>query len=726
MSTGNVTRTQEIKSPGASMIADSGINHNDGSLLNNTLFVTGRYLKGIQLNGGNQSVSAYNNNDSLSLTDSVTIDLWMKPYATDALRVLVAKDKEGYPALGNYVLRIADGRLQFGYSVLTSGTDTFVDTWIGTTKQVIFTNRWYRVIASHKFGSASKPKIWVNNVEQTMGNWQFNDNIDFAQLPYTTPDNFSIGSTTSFDSNFSGILDELKIYNKQYSDPDFASGLISSWSFDTNTRPKCTYEGRFDFGMQAKFLKLNKVTEQSEGFTEMEFGYEVSTHIDSASLKIFTDKGDSIFETALNNLEAGTHTFNWNGLDNNGNTVKAGKYYAAMFTGSTPPNPSSGLKYFASATLGFHMTIMGSIPFIIKDSPIEISDISDYNRTGNMTFTLKYKDNLTTPLTGNVAIRTDFLSTPFYFKAFTFSNSDLIPFTWDGKNSAGQKIVAGEYYFEFTYQLQNKDGSTELYHYYKTFKVYDSQLVNPSDTSLTRKTLNAWSLALGIPMTRPVIGISVTDHKGHNLGNYETGGVINIDKGQVFNINVMPYNTTNWKVISSSPFLLIGNNTNPQENRLERIGRGNFYLKISDNSTEDLEPMTIGILNGDKVRNIIINYLGFNGKDKTRFGVNSHGVGGSNAQEELAKMSTIGVQWIRKDFVWHELFPKSPDVPDPDTLKGYEDVVCEAHKKNIKVLGLLVYAPWWAKPSGCKAWNCSPNKAEYYYDFVAYMVAHFK
>ena len=104
MSTGNVTRTQEIKSYGASMIADSGINHNEGSLLNNALFVTGRYLKGIQLNGGNQSVSAYNNSDSLSHTDKLTIDLWIKPYATDALRVLVAKDKEGYSALGNYVL----------------------------------------------------------------------------------------------------------------------------------------------------------------------------------------------------------------------------------------------------------------------------------------------------------------------------------------------------------------------------------------------------------------------------------------------------------------------------------------------------------------------------------------------------------------------------------------------------------------------------------------------
>ena len=105
-----------------------------------------------------QYVQAVNNSDSLSIpSGGITISAWIKPDDNGDM-VILAKDKLATSARGNYFFGVFGGHLEFGFSPQPTGSDV----WISTVDPVITPNKWSYVAATFTFGSADKPKIYVD------------------------------------------------------------------------------------------------------------------------------------------------------------------------------------------------------------------------------------------------------------------------------------------------------------------------------------------------------------------------------------------------------------------------------------------------------------------------------------------------------------------------------------------------------------------------------------
>lgn len=98
--------------------------------------------------------------------------------------------------------------------------------------------------------------------------------------------------------------------------------------------------------------------------------------------------------------------------------------------------------------------------------------------------------------------------------------------------------------------------------------------------------------------------------------------------------------------------------------------------------------------------------------------------------EELRLLSSAGVKYLRRDFLWHEIEPAKGNFD----FSGYDRIVDEARNYGMEFIGLLAYGNNWASEaskkcvesgmSGCT--NYPPDKPEDFGNFVFHTVSHFK
>ncbi len=97
----------------------------------------------------------------------------------------------------------------------------------------------------------------------------------------------------------------------------------------------------------------------------------------------------------------------------------------------------------------------------------------------------------------------------------------------------------------------------------------------------------------------------------------------------------------------------------------------------------------------------------------------------SNAElkSELDDIVSLGIGWIRVDFSWSSIQPHNSS----EYLWEKNDrIVAEANKRNIKVLPILAYTPYWARSSVCKETNkCAPNRPEEFGEFARVVVERY-
>ncbi len=65
----------------------------------------------------------------------------------------------------------------------------------------------------------------------------------------------------------------------------------------------------------------------------------------------------------------------------------------------------------------------------------------------------------------------------------------------------------------------------------------------------------------------------------------------------------------------------------------------------------------------------------------------------------------VGATWIRLDFSWADVQPRSPT---SYRWAGLDRVVASAHALGLHVLPTLAYTPSWARPAGCTSDKCAP------------------
>lgn len=101
-------------------------------------------------------------------------------------------------------------------------------------------------------------------------------------------------------------------------------------------------------------------------------------------------------------------------------------------------------------------------------------------------------------------------------------------------------------------------------------------------------------------------------------------------------------------------------------------------------------------------------------------GIDIHASVRENLYNSVAE---AGLGWVRVDFNWTDIQPKSASDFDWNTA---DKVVDYAKKNNLKIFATLAYTPPWARSEGCGEKACPPASKESWRQFVSAVVDRYK
>ena len=174
-------------------VGDASGQNNTGTA-SNTSWVTGKYGKALSFNGTSSWVTV-NHSASLRLTTGMTLSAWVRPTTVADWRTVVMKDNFETDGM-SYSLYASNGVVPSGW--LQADSDiAIVD---GTTP--LPTNAWRHVAVTYN-GNTARLYVDGNQVNQTSLSGSLVD--DGSDL--------HIGGNSLWGEHFSGIIDEVRIYN---------------------------------------------------------------------------------------------------------------------------------------------------------------------------------------------------------------------------------------------------------------------------------------------------------------------------------------------------------------------------------------------------------------------------------------------------------------------------------------------------------------------------------
>jgi len=183
---------------------DSSGNGNDGTVQGDPQWVAGMIGSGALSFDGTDGYVEIGDDASLSMTDTLTITVWVNVPDFNAFYMLVCKQPSGaardnYP--GNYEFRIQanTGILEFGHQETEGEQYTFY-----TSDLSIAVEQWYHVavaVTKGEFVEFYIDGVAAGSAEQSTNFGVLNDN------------SVKIGSRTDLFSFFNGLLDDARIYD---------------------------------------------------------------------------------------------------------------------------------------------------------------------------------------------------------------------------------------------------------------------------------------------------------------------------------------------------------------------------------------------------------------------------------------------------------------------------------------------------------------------------------
>jgi PGF-CTERM protein/uncharacterized repeat protein (TIGR01451 family) len=188
------------------VVEDSSGNGNDG-VIHGASWVDGKFGKALSFDGRDDYVDC-GNDESLDITDEITIEAWVKRSATGVMHIVdrrptaIELNTELNYDLGFY----RDNKLRFYYR--NSG-DTAWHIWHSTDAYTDTTN-WQHFALIFTFGDGSSIKTYRNG-QIISGSW-IEGNGNDAVVNIDSP--VHIGRATYGANPFSGIIDEVRIYDR--------------------------------------------------------------------------------------------------------------------------------------------------------------------------------------------------------------------------------------------------------------------------------------------------------------------------------------------------------------------------------------------------------------------------------------------------------------------------------------------------------------------------------
>ena len=188
---------------GSTFADSSGSNNNATS--NNVSFTTGYFDKALQFNGSSSNL-IIPNNASLNPTTALTLEAWVKwninPSSGANWAQIIDKNVDD-----QYQLQHSQTNNAFEFALRTSTGRRYI---LGTTAPV--QGVWYHIVATY---DGSFMRIYVN------GNFERSGAATGTINTSTTP--VYIGSRTTSDRNFNGVIDEVAIYSRALSASEISS-----------------------------------------------------------------------------------------------------------------------------------------------------------------------------------------------------------------------------------------------------------------------------------------------------------------------------------------------------------------------------------------------------------------------------------------------------------------------------------------------------------------------
>ena len=196
---------------------DASGNGNDGTLIHDPKWTQGKSGSALQFDGVDDYVDC-GNNESLNITDAITIEAWVKITSFDEIDAIVYKQSSSDTKDG-YNLDIRSANLV--YFDVPDGTN-----WRGITASIT-SGLWHYIAATY---NKVNSKIYIDGVERA-SEYYTHDLIGNSQ-------HLQIGGRGIEGFRFfNGLIDEVRIYNRALSAEEVRyhynhGGPVASWNFD--------------------------------------------------------------------------------------------------------------------------------------------------------------------------------------------------------------------------------------------------------------------------------------------------------------------------------------------------------------------------------------------------------------------------------------------------------------------------------------------------------------
>jgi len=175
---------------------DSSGNGNDGTLINDPQWVTGKFGDALSFNGINNYVNCEKNGD---ITTAITIEAWINPSAfTDYDAIVTNFEWRDASKRQGWSFRVMANRKLAWRAVLSGNYYYFI-----TSESEMETNNWYHVVLTH---DVNYTRLYING------------SLDKEETPSGTIVNLGKALKIGYDDFagdrvFNGTIDEVRIWN---------------------------------------------------------------------------------------------------------------------------------------------------------------------------------------------------------------------------------------------------------------------------------------------------------------------------------------------------------------------------------------------------------------------------------------------------------------------------------------------------------------------------------
>ena len=205
---------------------DASGNGNDGTLIHDPKWTQGKSGSALQFDGVDDYVDC-GNDESLNITDAITVEAWVK-WSAGVNKAIMDKRDEHYANGGKgWMLRGDSNGIDFAFG---NGSDNYWRNNIGT----ISINEFYHIaVTLYISGTIGTTKIYINGKEVDSCNHTI-----VADLDISNNHSLIIGSYWNTNQSiFNGSIDEVRIYNRALSAEEVRyhynhGGPVASWNFD--------------------------------------------------------------------------------------------------------------------------------------------------------------------------------------------------------------------------------------------------------------------------------------------------------------------------------------------------------------------------------------------------------------------------------------------------------------------------------------------------------------